>query len=548
MQSQNVHPPWAVRLVVGPALVALGAACLSAALAACSAKTGGSETPSDPAPTVAAGEVAAESDPQDPLRNVRFVSEDRAVWMQLLRQHDKIRRTVVHRQEGDLGIVEATTESDDPAIAALIIDHAEQMQIRMKAGARVRVWDEVFKELFDRHDLVELEVTVTDKGVRIVESSRDPETIALLRSHAMGVSEFVRRGPAANREQTVKFPVGAPLPPPEVAIGGVPHRFLLSQPDAAQLAWLESQGADRVVNFRKPNEPGTYDERATAESIEMEYIGIPYKEADELTDAVLQASRAEFREAQAQGEVLVLHCRTGNRVGPGWAMHLALDRGLSADEAIAAAKAVGMVDPLYESIVREAIRRERAAKQGTSDTWSASPGALSDSQEAQRIRAEAARDEMFSRLLTALVEAMEQPAMEQPDADGQPAGPAAAIGVCKVEAPKIAKAVSKEQGVMIGRTSDRLRNPGNVAPSWAKSVLAERPEQEQVLVHPDGSLGVVLPIRIAPTCLACHGPSDSIEPAVREALAAMYPQDQATGYAAGDLRGWFWVEVPPATR
>jgi hypothetical protein len=102
--------------------------------------------------------------------------------------------------------------------------------------------------------------------------------------------------------------------------------------------------------------------------------------------------------------------------------------------------------------------------------------------------------------------------------------------------------------VMIGRTSDRLRNPGNVAPSWAKSVLAERPEQERVLVHPDGSLGVVLPIRIAPTCLACHGPSDSIEPAVREALAAMYPQDQATGYAAGDLRGWFWVEVPPAAR
>jgi hypothetical protein len=28
------------------------------------------------------------------------------------------------------------------------------------------------------------------------------------------------------------------------------------------------------------------------------------------------------------------------------------------------------------------------------------------------------------------------------------------------------------------------------------------------------------------------------------ALAARYPDDRATGFAPGDLRGWFWVEVP----
>ena len=28
------------------------------------------------------------------------------------------------------------------------------------------------------------------------------------------------------------------------------------------------------------------------------------------------------------------------------------------------------------------------------------------------------------------------------------------------------------------------------------------------------------------------------------ALAASYPQDQATGFGAGDLRGWMWAEVP----
>ena len=226
-------------------------------LAACTPKPSASNAPADAsaldkqgesAPVATPGAVSTEFDPQDPMRNVRLVSEDRAVWMQLLRNHDKIRRTLIHREEGDLGIVEAITESDEPAIAALIIDHARSMQMRMKAGARVRIWDPVFRELFDRHELVELEVVVTEKGVRIVESSRDPETIALLRSHAMGVSDFVREGPEANRRETVRLPVGAPLPPSEVAIGGVPHRFLLAQPSAEQLLAAREEYRNAAAN------------------------------------------------------------------------------------------------------------------------------------------------------------------------------------------------------------------------------------------------------------------------------------------------------------
>jgi hypothetical protein len=33
---------------------------------------------------------------------------------------------------------------------------------------------------------------------------------------------------------------------------------------------------------------------------------------------------------------------------------------------------------------------------------------------------------------------------------------------------------------------------------------------------------------------------------VAEALARYYPQDAATGFDAGELRGWFWVVVPAA--
>jgi hypothetical protein len=30
---------------------------------------------------------------------------------------------------------------------------------------------------------------------------------------------------------------------------------------------------------------------------------------------------------------------------------------------------------------------------------------------------------------------------------------------------------------------------------------------------------------------------------VKEKLATFYPQDQATGFSAGELRGWFWIEL-----
>lgn len=41
----------------------------------------------------------------------------------------------------------------------------------------------------------------------------------------------------------------------------------------------------------------------------------------------------------------------------------------------------------------------------------------------------------------------------------------------------------------------------------------------------------------------CHGPGNSIPDTVRAMLAARYPDDRATGYAVGDLRGAISVQV-----
>ena len=44
-------------------------------------------------------------------------------------------------------------------------------------------------------------------------------------------------------------------------------------------------------------------------------------------------------------------------------------------------------------------------------------------------------------------------------------------------------------------------------------------------------------------CEACHGERESIDPDVLKTIEAFYPEDRATGFSEGDLRGWFWIEV-----
>ncbi len=122
-------------------------------------------------------------------------------------------------------------------------------------------------------------------------------------------------------------------------------------------------------------------------------------------------------------------------------------------------------------------------------------------------------------------------------------GPDQAIDACRIQAPAIAAGLTTES-VTLGRTSHRLRNPDNAGPEWATAVVQGYLEQEgdwqpQVVDLPDGRTGYVEPIVTQPLCLACHG--SELAPQVAEALRTQYPEDRATGFAAGDLRGVFWV-------
>lgn len=153
-------------------------------------------------------------------------------------------------------------------------------------------------------------------------------------------------------------------------------------------------------------------------------------------------------------------------------------------------------------------------------------------------RAQEAMADLGQRLKTALTEKM------------QAEGPVAAVDFCHEEAPLIASDVAKEHGVAVGRTAVRHRSPDNTPTAWQQDVLERfveqsetTPPQEMVFAErTDATLRVARGIPTQAPCLACHG-SNIAEP-VRVAIAERYPDDNATGFSEGDLRGMFWAEVP----
>lgn len=142
----------------------------------------------------------------------------------------------------------------------------------------------------------------------------------------------------------------------------------------------------------------------------------------------------------------------------------------------------------------------------------------------------------------------------QPTLQGamQQGGPLAAIEVCAVEAPRIAADLSEASGWGVTRVSLRARNQLTAIPdAWEANVLAEfdqrqldgEPiEQMNVAAVVDGEFRYMQAQATGPLCLTCHGTEISSE--VRSVLSQHYPQDMATGYMAGQIRGAISVRKP----
>lgn len=169
-----------------------------------------------------------------------------------------------------------------------------------------------------------------------------------------------------------------------------------------------------------------------------------------------------------------------------------------------------------------------------------------DADEATQTRIDASRaviGDFATRLKGALVTEMEK------------SGPAGAIEVCRSTAPAIAADASARTGWDVGRTSLKTRNADNAPDAWEREVLRDFAARQAagadpaamdawVVVESDGNrqLRYMKAIPTASLCLTCHG--TNVDPALLEKIKAAYPNDTATGYSEGEVRGAFTITQP----
>ncbi|GAB2909511.1 Tll0287-like domain-containing protein [Rheinheimera gaetbuli] len=126
------------------------------------------------------------------------------------------------------------------------------------------------------------------------------------------------------------------------------------------------------------------------------------------------------------------------------------------------------------------------------------------------------------------------------------------VQVCKEQAPLIAEKWSTD-GWQIGRTSLKVRNSANSADSWEQNVLqgyaaklanGSMPAQlKHAEIVGSGSTQVfryMQPIMLDSMCVACHG--SAVAAQVQQKIQQHYPDDLATGFNPGELRGAFTLQ------
>ena len=138
----------------------------------------------------------------------------------------------------------------------------------------------------------------------------------------------------------------------------------------------------------------------------------------------------------------------------------------------------------------------------------------------------------------------------------QQSGPAYAVDFCSTHALPITDSIARANGIQLQRLSDRNRNPQNkleelldkqawdslqgLLSAGTKNASLQWKDAAQ---HPVFYKPIVLGM---PTCLKCHGnPLEDIEAPTMDIIRTRYPDDLATGYRLGMLRG-IW-KISPTT-
>lgn len=123
-----------------------------------------------------------------------------------------------------------------------------------------------------------------------------------------------------------------------------------------QLREMAAAGMKTVVNLCVPGE-SDWDEGGFVNGLGMRYVNIPVRGAVDVTEE--NAHRLHEIVAQAANRPLVIHCRSGNRVGALLAIAACRDDGRDVEEAVELGRRAGLA--ALEPHVRQVLSKVSAS-------------------------------------------------------------------------------------------------------------------------------------------------------------------------------------------
>ena len=120
----------------------------------------------------------------------------------IFKNHKKIKREVVNIENG----IKTITESKDEKVRQSIVDHVTMMVTRMQEGKNpeVMIQSPTLTKLFDYYQEIDTEIELSDDGIALIQTSKNPKVVELLQKHASEINDMVDRGMQAVHERMMR--------------------------------------------------------------------------------------------------------------------------------------------------------------------------------------------------------------------------------------------------------------------------------------------------------------------------------------------------------
>jgi hypothetical protein len=117
----------------------------------------------------------------------------------IFKNHKQITRTVENISNG----ITTTTETTDDKLRDALVSHAVAMVARLeeKRDPKIIIQSPTLDKLFAESDAIQTNITMTELGIVVTQTSTNPIVVKTLQTHAAEVSDMARRGMEAVHER-----------------------------------------------------------------------------------------------------------------------------------------------------------------------------------------------------------------------------------------------------------------------------------------------------------------------------------------------------------